>query len=182
MVGFYLAHRTTKDLDLFTLDDEIDNGARLVRDVAVTIGATIEPIQTAPDLRRILVSREPEAIVVDLVREYVFQVETDKRSINGIRIDTPEEILANKLCALLSRSEIRDLIDVKFLEETGVDLDAALENAAKKDTGLTPAQLAWVIGQIELGDDATLPSGISVAELRSYINDIVTRLSNKAYP
>ena len=182
LAGFYLGHRSTEDLDLFTLENDIEIGARLVREAAEEISAVIEPILTAPDLRRILVSRENESVVVDLVREYVFQVETEKRVINGIRIDTPEEILANKLCALLSRSEIRDLIDVRYLENAGIDLDAALENAAKKDSGLTPAQLAWVIGQIKFGDDVTLPADISVTELSSYLNDLIERISRKAYP
>lgn len=164
------------------MENEIDSGAKLVREVAEAIGAGFEPIQTAPDLRRILVSREYESVIVDLVREYVFQVETDKRLVNGIRIDTPEEILANKLCALLSRLEIRDLIDIQYLENSGVDLNAALENAAKKDSGLTPAQLAWVLGQIKFGDNVTLPGDIPATELGSYLNDLIERISRKAFP
>lgn len=73
-----------------------------------------------------LVKRENEAIIVDLVREYVFQIEREKPIINGIRVDSPEEILANKLCALLSRSEIRDLVDVRELENAGFSLENAL--------------------------------------------------------
>jgi hypothetical protein len=129
-----------------------------------------------------LVKRGDEAVVVDLVREYVFQLEPEKSVINGIRIDSPEEILANKLCALLSRSEIRDLIDVQALENAGFNLKNALPVAAKKDTGLSPAQLAWVLNQIEFGDDAQVPSGVSVGELRDYLSDLITRLKRLAFP
>ena len=31
--------------------------------------------------------------------------------------------MANKLCALLSRSELRDLVDVMALEQAGVGMD-----------------------------------------------------------
>ncbi len=129
-----------------------------------------------------LIRSETEAIVVDLVREYVFQVSTEKPIINGIRVDSPEEILANKLCALLSRSEIRDLVDVRELENAGFSLENALEAASKKDTGLTPSQLAWVLNQIKFGDDAQPPSDVSLTELRDYLNNLIKRLTRMAYP
>ncbi len=182
LAGFYLGHRVTEDLDLFTLENEMESGTRLVNDVAASIGASVEPIQTSPDFRRFLLDRANESVVVDLVREYVFQLDADKQVINGIRIDTREEIMANKLCALLSRSEIRDLVDVYELEKAGIDIIAALKTAAIKDSGLTPGQLAWVLGQIELGDSLDLPENLSIADLRTYLNDLISRLSLLAYP
>ena len=182
LVGFYFGHRQTEDLDLFTLENEIENGFVIVREVAAQLNASVESIQTSPDFRRLLVKRGDEAVVVDLIREYVFQLEPEKREINGIRIDSPEEILANKLCALLSRAEIRDLIDVQRLEEAGFSLEDGLQVAAKKDTGLTPAQLAWVLNQIKVGDDAQLPNEVSVDELRAYLGDLIDRLKQLAFP
>ncbi len=182
LVGFYLGHRETNDLDLFTLENEIENGFALARDVAGTFGATIEPLQTAPDFRRLLVRRGDEAIVVDLIREYVFQLDRKKLEIDGIRIDSAEEILANKLCALLSRSEIRDLVDVRALEKAGFDLEDALVAAQKKDTGLTAGQLTWVLSQIRFGGDLVPPGGISAEELKEYLIDLITRLQKLAFP
>ncbi len=182
LVGFYLGHRETNDLDLFTLENEIENGFAIVRDAARTLGASVEAIQTAPDFRRLLVKRGDEAVVVDLVREYVVQLEREKREIGGIRIDSPEEILANKLCALLSRSEIRDLVDVRELEKAGFNLENALSVAQQKDTGLTAAQLAWVLNQIKFGDGLIPPGNVSVIELGDYVHDLITRLKRLAFP
>jgi predicted nucleotidyltransferase component of viral defense system len=182
LVGFYFGHRKTHDLDLFTLENEIENGFAIAKDVARALGASVEAIQTAPDFRRLLVNRGDEAVVVDLVREYVFQLETEKREINGIRVDSPEEILANKLCALLSRSEIRDLVDARELEKAGFNLENALSAARQKDTGLTAAQLAWVLSQLKFGDDLIPPGRVSAAELREYLDDLIARLKRLAFP
>ena len=182
LVGFYLGHRETQDLDLFTLENEMENGFRIVQEVVKDLDATVETIQTTPDFRRFLVKRKDESVVIDLIREYVFQIETEKRIINGIRIDSPEEILANKLCALLSRSEIRDLVDVCRLEKAGYNLENALVAAAKKDSGLTPAQLVWVLHQIKLGDDLALPKGFAVSKLREYLEDLTNRLTRLSFP
>lgn len=182
LVGFHLFHRETHDLDLFTLEDEIEKGFSTVMETARELGASVEAIQTSPDLRRLLLRRGTEAIVVDLVRERVVQLVTEKPVIDGIRVDPPEEILANKLCALLARSEVRDLIDVRQLEIAGYRLEAALPVAALKDTGLTPAQLGWVLSQIELGDDFIPPGRVSVADLRDYLAELITRLTTLAFP
>jgi hypothetical protein len=146
------------------------------------MGATLEAIQTSPTFRRLLLKRGAEAIVIDLVREYVTQIEREKPRVNGIRIDPPQEILANKLCALLSRSEVRDLVDVRALELAGYRMEDALGAAAAKDSGLTPAQLAWVLSQMQLGDDLQPPGGVLVAELRSYLAELIVRLTSTAFP
>lgn len=182
LVGFHLGHRETHDLDLFTLEDALENGFAVASESARQLGASIESIQTTPDFRRLLVRGETEAILVDLVRERVFQATTEKPVINGIRVDPPEEILANKLCALLSRSEIRDLVDVRALELAGYRIEDALSVAVAKDSGLTPAQLGWVLSQIEFGDDLIPPGGISTEELRHYLSDLLARLTRQAFP
>ncbi len=118
----------------------------------------------------------------DVGREYVFQISSVKPTINGIRVDSPEEILANKLCALLSRSEIRNLVDVRELENADFNLENALEAASKKDTGLTASQLGWFLNQIKLGDDVQPPGDVSADELRNYLQDLITRLMKLAFP
>ena len=85
--------------------------------------------------------------------------------------------MANKLCALLSRSEIRDLVDVRELEIAGFSLENAFEVAKKKDTGLTPSQLAWVLNDIKFGNDLILPNKLSVAELRDYLQNLIAKIT-----
>lgn len=182
LAGFYLGHRETHDLDLFTVSDALDDGFVLATKIALEGGASFESIQTAPDFRRLLIRRGTDAVLIDLVRDRVVQIVADKPITRGIRIDPPEEILANKLCALLSRSEIRDVVDVRALETAGYRVEDALPAAHLKDTGLTPAQLSWVLGEIRLGDDLVPPGGLSRDELRQYLDDLISRLARVAFP
>jgi len=105
-----------------------------------------------------------------------------KPVIRGIRVDPPEEILANKLCALLARAEIRDLVDVRALEAAGYMVESVIHGAAEKDAGLTPAQLGWVLGQVKLGEDLVPPAGVSRQDLLEYLENLIDRLAALAFP
>jgi Nucleotidyl transferase AbiEii toxin, Type IV TA system len=182
LVGFYLGHRTTHDLDLFTTEDLMEDGLTALTASAREVGATLEPLRTAPDFRRFLLRRGEEALVVDLVRDSAPQIFQDKPMIGGIRVDPPQEILANKLCTLLSRAEIRDLVDVRALEQKGFPIEDAFPLAMRKDGGLTPGQLAWVLSEVRIGEDASPPGDVSVRELREYLEDLRRRLAKLAFP
>jgi len=182
LAGYHLAHRETHDLDLFSLSPVMEDGVRGLRQAALETGASLRELRTAPEFRRFLLSRTDESVVVDLVIEHVEQVHPDKPRHGRVRVDPADEIFANKLCALLGRSEIRDLVDVRALEGLGLSLDDALAAGRRKDGGLTPGQLAWVLSQIVIGDGAPLPGGVAPAELRSYLEGLIDRLARLAHP
>jgi aryl-alcohol dehydrogenase-like predicted oxidoreductase len=183
LVGYHLHHRTTDDLDLFTLDAAAFERARHVMPVvAEAIGGRLEVVQEAPEFRRYALSREGETLVVDLVRERVLQLRAEKPSVEGVAVDPPDEILANKLTALVGRQEERDLVDVYFLEKQGLSVEDLLPVALAKDGGCTPATLAWLLSQTEIPDGTPLPGGLSAGELRTYVTALVKRLRRKALP
>lgn len=183
LAGFYLGHRETTDLDLFAdRAEDFDRGAPVVRDAAASLGAEVVVRQEAPGFRRFVVSRGTDAVLVDLVWERVAPVHAEKRVIRGIRIDPIEEILVNKLTAAVSRAEERDLVDLLKLEQAGYRVESALAGALQKDGGCTPAALAWVLSQVAVPDGASLPAGVSPAELRAYLVDLQTRLLRASAP
>jgi hypothetical protein len=79
-----------------------------------------------------------ERCVVDFVVDRAPMVDLLKRIVAGIRVDTRRALLANKLSALVGRSEIRDLIDVKYLLDAGENLTLGLTDAEAK-AGIDPA-------------------------------------------
>jgi predicted nucleotidyltransferase len=182
LAGFYLGHRETNDLDLFTTSAVLDEGTEVLSEVARALGGSLESIRTSPDFRRFLLRRGPDAVVVDLVHDRVPQAIPDKRQVGEIRLDVPEEILANKLCSLLSRAEIRDLVDVFALEKAGYRVEDAIDIAMEKDGGLTPAQLSWILSQISLKEGAKIPGDIAISDMVDFVEDLISRLSKMAFP
>ncbi len=182
LAGYYLGHRETADLDLFTSIGVIEEGEAALRAAARDVGASVEHVQTAPEFRRRLVRRARESVIVDLVVDTTPQGPQPKRHFGDVRVDPPQEILANKLCTLLSRAELRDLVDVLALERAGFRAEDALPLANCKDGGLTPAQLAWVLSQVTVGDDAAIPGGVSPADLQAFLADLIARLTRLSFP
>jgi len=187
LAGFHLKHRRTADLDFFTtpdlgVADILDAGESALRAVAAHIGATIENVQTEPDIRRRLVKRGADRVMVDLAVDRAVQGYPEKLAFGDVRVDPPEEILANKVCTLLSRSEVRDYVDVYALERAGLRVENALMLAARKDASVTPANLAWVLSQVQIGDDARIPGGVTPEELRRFLADLIARLTRLAFP
>jgi len=90
--------------------------------------------------------------------------------------------LFNKLCALLSRAELRDLVDIYTLAQRGYSIETAVSEARRKDGGMSPGQLSWVLQEISIGEDAKPPGGVSVEELRTFLSDLTTRLQELAFP
>lgn len=101
---------------------------------------------------------------------------------DGIRLDSAEEILANKLTALVGRAEERDLVDLWFLERAGHRVEDALDAALSKDGGCTPATLAWLLSEVTIPDDLPLPGGLAAAELRTFVDALIRRLRRVALP
>jgi hypothetical protein len=183
LAGFYLQHRPTLDLDLFTLDPiAFDDGRRVLEAAAARLGAAVAVRQHGPGFERFVVSTQAESVVVDLVLERVPQAFGPKRVVGLISIDPIEEILANKLTTLLSRAEERDLVDVWFLERHGLKVEDAIPAALEKDGGCTPAALAWVLSEVAIPDGAELPGGVSPADLRAFVSSLVVRLRRLAFP
>ena len=84
LAGYHLGHRGTHDLDLFTLSPVMEDGVRALRAAAKETGASWQDVQTAPELRRVLLSRGNESVIVDLVVEHTEQLRPAK-PLHGIQ-------------------------------------------------------------------------------------------------
>ena len=182
---FYLHHRRSYDLDLFTTLESIDGQAlrnQFMR-LANQIRAECHPLQTTPDFLRFELRRGEDREVVDFVVERVSQVDVEKCREGTIRVDTLREILANKWAALLGRSEVKDLIDLYFIERAGHDLFSGFEDARQKDAGLDEAVLSQLLAALKiraLPDFLLQP--LTLDELRVFSERLRRELALRAFP
>jgi hypothetical protein len=152
LAGVHLKHRVTKDLDLFWHgQDQLGDLPRTVRDRLSAAGLETTVLQTASAFFQLRVTDGIGVCIVDLVADPVPPIEAPLRIAlhsGSIAVDSPQEILVNKLCALLGRAELRDLVDVQGLLASGADLKSALADAPRKDAGFSPLTLAWVLRDV----------------------------------
>lgn len=183
LAEFHLGHRTTDDLDLFTTSAAAFERSRyVIRAVADDLGASLDVRQDAPGFRRYAIARADSTVIVDAVHEQTVQRIANKPRIGAVVVDPPEEILANKLTAVVGRMEERDLVDILFLERAGYRVEDALPSALAKDGGCTPATLAWLLSEIRIPDGIVLPGNVAPETLRTFIDDLVVRLRRSAHP
>ena len=99
-------------------------------------------------------------------------------------VDSTRAILAEKLCALLERSEIRDLVDVEALLKSGESLELAVADAPRRDSGFSALTLAWVLRNFDvkaLASSANVPD-VAVTDLDAFRLTLVDRLVDAAKP
>lgn len=154
LIGFYLHHRTTRDVDLFWRRREaLRDLVPLVRDRLREAELEVVDVQTATTFHRLRVATSDETTIVDLVAEPTAPLEEPVLEPVGdreLQVDTAHEILVSKLCTLLGRTELRDLEDIGALLDAGGDLERAVRDAPHKDGGFSPLVLAWLLDQFPL--------------------------------
>lgn len=188
LVGCYGSPRTTRDLDLFLHGHaSLGEHRRQVVDRLRGAGFEVTALQSGVSLERLEVRTAADSTLVDLVAEPVPQIEAAvSRQVAGVRfqVDTEHEILVNKLCTLLQRSEPRDLLDVRTLLERGGDLQRALRDAPRKDGGFSGIQLAWQLQNLDLGQAlrAERRDGVDLAQLDAFRIELARSLSRDARP
>ncbi len=153
-LAIYIGHRTTRDLDLFWPDvSKLGDLTREIEQRLLAATLSFSRIQQSPGFVRLRVAGDESVINLDLVADptaRLQQPQTITIESAAVQTESLPDLLANKLCTLLSRSEIRDLIDVQALVNHGVSLDEAIASAPKKDGGFSPLTLAWILKSLDL--------------------------------
>jgi len=116
----------------------------------------------------------------DLVHETVPDLESPPPPIDGVVVESFADLRAAKLTCLLSRSEPRDLVDVLFLERAGFRPEDDLPLALRKDAGIDPATLAWLLKTFPVEPLPMMLVPLGVDELRSYRDTLAERFRRLA--
>ena len=182
--AFYLQHRYSEDLDLFTLDsDAFDRVPLYVADTGTRLNTSVASLQTAPQFHRYRLSRNEESVIVDFVKEIVPQISQVKNTFEGIVVDTLDDITANKVCTVVSRAEIKDYIDLYFLARAGYPLEKFIQPAQQKDAGVSQAMVAYLLSDFRLSKDPDfMIAPISLEEVQEYFQSLARKLAVESFP
>lgn len=174
--GAHLAHRLSADIDLFVHDADTHRRAcRYLEDAVTAANGEISVVQDAGAFWRARVRIGALTTEVDLLHETLPNLEAPPPPIDGVVIASLVDLRAAKLTCLLSRSEPRDLVDVLFLERAGFLPEADLALALRKDAGIDPAILAWLLRDFPVEPLPRMLVPLTVTELRAYRAELAER-------
>ncbi len=175
--GAYLGHRMTGDIDLFSHDREDMRAlVGLLPEAAGEAGVSIEVLRDAGHLVRARLEANQVTTEVDVVHEPAVDIEPPPQPIEGIIIESLADLRASKLTCILSRSEPRDLVDLFFLDRAGFPPDQDLDIALRKDAGIDPGVLAWLLSEFPVDPLPMMLEPLEPGELRQYRDELAERL------
>lgn len=182
---FYLQHRLSFDLDFFTTDEHtewhfLDNE---VRSIAEAIKAHCETITAAHTFRRYELNRGGERELLDFVVEFVPQIDVEKNQFGKLRVDTLREMTVNKICTLVGRCELKDLVDLFFLSKHGFTVKEHFAEARRKESGIDPAMISFLLARtaIDKVPDYVLEP-LALEELETFVRKLQIEMAELAFP
>ncbi len=182
LAGFYLAHRTSVDLDFFTTSEEgFAHFDVMMDDVARKIPSEVQSVRTTHYFKHFEARMTGGALTIHAARDVAVRIKPIQEC-EGLRIDSIEDIVTNKLCAMLGRSAMKDFIDLYFLDAAGYTVEKYLAKAQLKDGGLAPETLAYSIEQLSIDrvpDYVVRP--LELPELRHFKEKTVESLVNQSF-
>lgn len=107
---FYCNKRYSDDLDFFTNENNLfRDDCRLFLGILRSAQIEYETIVDSRDFMRLLIQ---DLCKVDLVNDRVYRFGKTVEHESGLRLDNIHNILANKMCAIISRDEPKDVFDL----------------------------------------------------------------------
>jgi Nucleotidyl transferase AbiEii toxin, Type IV TA system len=181
--GAYLAHRLSGDLDLFCHQaEDVRLLVRELPDIGTESGVTIELMRDAGTFVRARVQLPGRDIELDLVHEAVADVEPPPAPIEGVVVESLADLRAAKLTCILSRSEPRDLVDLLYLDRAGFPPEEDMTLALRKDGGIDPGVLAWLLGQFPVRPLPMMLEPLTEGELTAFRDALRERFRRRAVP
>jgi hypothetical protein len=152
LAEFYLGHRLSFDLDLFTAEADLILPFSYGLDSACRAGdLDVQVVRRFSSFAELVVSSQTESVRVDLALDSPYRFDAPVKSQYGVGINDWQDLSVDKLLAYYGRAEPRDAVDLFFILQSE-PLDSLLARAALKDPGF---DLYWFA--VALNRAADLP-------------------------
>lgn len=183
LAGIHLRHRLSKDADLFLHDRAAHRElVTALPDVSAELGVQISILRDGGSFVRARATLATGPLELDLIHDAVPDIEAAPMAIEGIVVESLTDLRANKLTCILSRSEPRDLVDLMFLDRAGFPPEHDLPLALRKDAGIDPGVLAWLLGSFPVEPLPAMLVTLTSDELREFRDGLRERFKRVAVP
>jgi hypothetical protein len=183
LAGVHLRHRLSEDADLFVHSRDAHRDlVRALPDIGRANGMPVSVLRDGGSFVRARLQLSSHSIELDVIFEPVPDLESAPPPIDGIVLESLTDLRANKLTCILSRSEPRDLVDLLFLDRAGYPPEQDLALALRKDAGIDPGVIAWLLGQFPVDPLPTMLVPLDSKELRTFRDDLSRRFRRLAVP
>lgn len=150
--AFYLQHRLSQDIDLFTLNQKLEFNAvnAEILKIISSLSGKIEHQISSPTFLQFIFKTNKDELKIDIVKDTPVHFGSLKK-ISNYQIDSLKNIAVGKLLALFGRADAKDFIDLYFLLEVEkkFTFNKLYNLAKKKDIGLSEFYLAGMIKKVE---------------------------------
>lgn len=173
--GVHLGHRLSDDVDLFVHSAEATRElVRALPSVAAAQGGNATIVRDGGMHVRAELTIGGQLLRADVVHEPQSDL-GPVEEVEGVAVESFDDLRASKITCLLSRTEPRDLVDVLFLERAGRAPEADLGLALRKDAGIDPGVLAWLLSRFRVAPLPQMLVPLAPGELLAYRDALAVR-------
>ena len=185
LTEFYLGHRLSFDLDLFTSDQElILPTSYQIEELSAASGLEIAIIRRFASYVEFAIRQGDESLRVDLALDSPFRFSSPVESEIGVLVNDLQDLQADKLLAYYGRAEPRDAVDLYFILKD-ISVDRLLELAAQKDLGFDLYWFAIALNRAERFPDeierwpVKMLQPVSTLDLKTSLLDLARGIMGK---
>ena len=165
LAEYYLAHRLSYDLDLFTSEaDLILPFSYRVEQAAQNAGLQVKIVRRFASFVEFEIKQGNNTLKIDLALDSPFRFAPADLGDSGVMINDFQDMQTDKTLAFFGRAEPRDAIDLYFLLQN-TTFEELAELARQKDTGF---DLYWFA--VALNRTANLPDEIERWPVKMLLN------------
>jgi predicted nucleotidyltransferase component of viral defense system len=148
LADFYLGHRRSFDLDLFTVEQKILLPFSRVFEKEFAKSFSVSTVRRFETFSEFEIETGDEQVKVQLAYDSPFRFNEPIDSALKVRVNDYEDLIIDKLLAFFGRTEPRDAVDLFFIlkEEK---IDKLIPLAKKKDPGFDSYWLAIALKKTE---------------------------------
>jgi predicted nucleotidyltransferase component of viral defense system len=178
--AFYLKHRYSEDLDFFTtLPGEVRRIIPVFKEIVEKLSASIEIRRSfATFTEGVLVSKEGEIVIVHFAEDTPYRLKpTVFNEEYKIYVDNLIDIACNKFSALFDRHEMKDFVDIYFIDKEVMKFEEVYSQAKIKHIGMDDYWLCQALRYInELTVLPKMIKKVDLKELRDFFNQKIREI------